>query len=135
MFDVIRAIGLGILLSALVALGGMPSWSAENLQLRRCTKVTTITHTTGPVALSDLSDVPSIICSVDFTSNGVNGFVQIFDSPTDSTSHGQAVTVAEIGAAASNNSASAYYGELGRLTQFGLEVQVLRGTAVVSWDD
>ena len=130
-----RLIG-GFLLSALVALGGSPAWSAENLQLRRCSKQAVVSDASGGgETLSDLSDSPAIVCSVDFipTSNG--GYVVLKDSPDDTVSHAQAVTVGEVGASTALNSNHAYYGELGRLTQFGLEVQVSNGTAIISWDN
>lgn len=129
-----RLIAVGSLLSVLVALGGRPARSAENLQLRRCTKVTAISNLSGAEAMSDLSDTPSLICSIDFVPTSANGFVRVFDSPDDTYTHAQAVTVGEASGATAINSAHAYYGELGRLTQFGLDVEVYRGVAIISWE-
>ena len=131
---VLRLLGVGVLLSALVALGGRSTWSAENLQLRRCGKVTNVGIRVG-TTLSDLSDQPAIVCSVDFVPSAANGYVELWDSPDDTVTHGQAVTVGDVGSATAQNGAFAYYGELGRLTQFGLEVRVVNGTAWVAWDD
>ena len=134
----VTRLGRGIaLLSACLALGGArPSWAAVDMGLRRCTQLTVVSDADGgSETLSDLSDSPSIICSVDFTPTSNAGFVRLVDSPTDDITHGQAVTVGEASAATAANSAHAYYGELGRLTQFGLEAEVYRGVAIIHWDN
>src|SRR3972149_3203131 len=68
----------------------------------RCNQVTTVTDASGGAeTLSDLSDRPARICSVDFTANGANGWAAVFDSPDDTTTHAQAVVKSEPGAATS----------------------------------
>ena len=101
----------------------------------RCNQVSVVsdTSTTGSDALSDLSDLPARICSVEFIANAANGWAAVFDSPSDSETHAQAVVKSEPGAATALNSDWRYYGEEGRPTQFGLDVRVVNGVAIISW--
>ena len=130
-----RAFGL-LLLSALVALGGSRCFAAENSQLRRCGKIATVTDSDGgPETLTQLSAVPAVICSIDWVSTSSNGFVRLIDSPDATITNVQAVTVGEASAATALNADHAFYGQLGRLTQFGIIAEVFQGVAVISYDD
>ena len=100
----------------------------------RCNQVTTVSDPSGgALTRSDLSDRLARICAVDFTANGANGIAVVFDSPDDTETNGQAVVKAEPGAATSGNSQAMWFGEEGRLTNFGLDVLVINGTAVIQW--
>lgn len=122
---------LGLLLVAPPAFAQAPDQG-----LKRCTQVTLVSDANGgDETLSDLSDTPSIVCSVDFVATSANGFFRLVDSPDDTITHAQARTVGEGGAATAGNPAAVYYGELGRLTHFGLEAEVVGGYAVVHWDN
>ena len=133
----LRGRSLVALLSSVTLLGGAsPLLAAENLALKRCGKISVVADTDGgPETYTDLSDSPSIICSVDFMPSATNGFVRLVDSPDDTITHAHAVTVAEVGGTTVGLSNAAYYGEYGRLTQYGLEAEVRGGTAIISWDD
>ena len=100
----------------------------------RCNQVTTVTDASGGAeTLSDLSDVPARICSVDFLANGANGWAAVFDSPDDLPTHAQAVVKSEPGAATAGNGDSRYYGDEGRPTNHGLDVEVVNGTLIIQW--
>lgn len=127
-----------------MALGLLACWlavpaafaQAPDVGLKRCTQVTVVSDADGgSETLTDLSDTRAVVCSVDFVPTRANGLVRLVDSPDDTITHGQARTVAEASSDAANKSAHAYYGELGRLTHFGLEAEVSGGYAVIHWDD
>ena len=104
------------------------------VQAGRCNQVTTVQDVDGgSETFSDLSDRPALICSVEFTAFAANGYATVFDSPDDTLSHAQAVVKSEPGAATAGNSASLWYGDDGRQTRHGLDVQVVRGTAIIQW--
>ena len=118
---------LAVLVGGLFALPSSASAS-------RCNQVTTVTDASGGAeTLSDLSDSSARICSVDFLANGSNGWAAVFDSPDDTPTHAQAVVKSEPGAATSGNSDSRYYGDDGRPTNYGLDVEVINGTVIIQW--
>ena len=100
----------------------------------RCNQVSTVQDIdNGAETLSDLSDSAALICSVEFTASGANGYATVFDSPDDTLSHAQAVIKSEPGAATSGDSVDRNFGSDGRPTRHGLDVQVHRGTLVIQW--
>lgn len=122
-----RVVLAGLVVGGLLALP--PSAHAS-----RCNQVTTVTDASGgATTTSDLSDVAARICSVDFTSNGSNGWAAVFDSPDDTLTHAQAVVKSEPGAATAGDGDARYYGEEGRPTNYGLDVEVNNGTVIIQW--
>ena len=118
---------------ALLAAGGLLAFPPV-VQAGRCNQVTTVQDVDGgSETFSDLSDRPALICSVEFTAFAANGYATVFDSPDDTLTHAQAVVKSEPGAATAGDSVSRWYGEDGRPTNFGLDVQVYRGTLVIQW--
>lgn len=100
----------------------------------RCNQVTTISDASGgSVTYSDLADAAARVCSVEFFANAANGVAVLYDSPDDTDGHAQTQIVSEPGAASAGDSASAYYGEEGRPTRFGLDAVVTNGTLIVQW--
>ena len=100
----------------------------------RCNQLSVVTDASGgSETRSDLLDLPVRVCSVEFIANGANGFVLAYDSPDDTLGHAQMTETAEAGAAVSGDSAYRWYGEDGRPTRFGLDLEVFNGTAIVSW--
>lgn len=97
-----------------------------------CNQVNVVTDTAGGT-LSDLSDQAARICAVEFLANAANGWAAVWDTPDDTPTHGQAQPKAHLGAAAAYNSDQREYGESGRLTRFGLDVEVVRGTLIIQW--
>lgn len=120
------------LVGALV-LGGLwalPATSAAG----RCNQVTTVTSDSlADDTYSDLSDRPAVVCGVEFFANTANGSAVVFDSPSDLETHVQAVMIAEPGQSGAGNYDSAYYGEGGRPTRFGLDVLVRGGNVIIQW--
>ena len=79
----------------------------------QCNQVDTITDTVGGT-LTDLSDRPGTICSVDFVANAADGWAAVWDTPDDTTTHDQAIVKSEKGAAVAFDGDSSEYGPDGR---------------------
>ena len=96
-----------------------------------CNQVDVITDTGG--TLTDLSDRPGTICSVEFIANAANGWAAVWDTPDDTVTHDLAVPKSEPGAAVAFDSDARDYGPDGRPTRFGIDVEVVNGTLIVQW--
>lgn len=121
---------LRIVLSAFVVVGISPSVWAADPSLRECTKVT---HVKSGAGLTTLSSKNSKVCAVTCLATTALGTVAVYDSPTASTTHGQAVVVWEEGAAVAGDSHSAPH--LALYTNYGLYVDADRCDATVAWVD
>ena len=102
-----------------------------------CHKVIEITSCSGTSCTTgtNISSEPSKICSVQFIATSSNGFAQVFDSPDDTPTHGQAANKAEPGRATSGESVSHFFGDQGLVTDYSLGALVSGGRLIVQYDD
>lgn len=75
----------------------------------------------APNRNASLSTEPAILGSFEITGSGASGNVTIWDSPDGTSTHAQAVVVAEAGVTADRSSFSS--GTINRVTNFGLFVE------------
>ena len=102
-----------------------------------CFKTAVVTSTNSwTQTTEEITPDAARVCSVDFIASGANGWAEVFDSPdTTDPTHGQAKRVAEPGVATAGESASAFFGDLGRPVYHGLGVRVYRGRVTVHYSD
>lgn len=118
-------------LAWLLVVGAGPAWAQPDPNLKRCVNSTFIDNATGgPVVITSR---PAIVCSVECLATAANSRVDLWDSPNGLSSHGQARTVLEVGAATAGN--SAVTGQINRLTHYGLTVENASCDVSISWDD
>lgn len=104
-------------------------WAADG-----CTRISEVISVAGGTR-TDLSDRPVRICSVEFIATASNGWAQLYDSPDDTPTHGQAYNLAEPGAATSGNSVFGWFGESGKTSRYGLDVETQGGRVIIHWAD
>lgn len=116
---------IAILSLVLSFIGAVPGYA-----IGPCREVTEITSTGNTLTLSSSK---TTFCGVQFIATAANGHVRVYDSPDCSEDHAQARTLAEPSAATSGNSDSAWFGNPGYNTRFGLCASVDHGRAYIFW--
>src|SRR3990167_1401107 len=82
---------------------------------------------------SNLTTKPALLGSFEIVGTAASGNVTIWDSQDGTSTHAQAVVIAEGGVTALKGSFAS--GTINRLTQFGLFVETNDADAIVSWSD
>ena len=121
---------MGLVLAGLLPVGTGFASSGPNTSLGECTKTTFVRSGEGLVTLSTHN---AKVCAVECVATAALGSLAVYDSPTASTTHGQAVVSwEEFAATAGNTSATA---GLSLYTSYGLYVDADRCQGIVSWVD
>lgn len=107
----------------------MPAASAT--QPGRCTLLDEVASLSTQQTESMLSTAPARVCTVEFTATGANGFAEVYDAPSTTSSNRE--NVAEPSSATALNHSFVDFGEQGHVTEFGLGVLVHNGRVRVRW--